>query len=364
MPATDSEPASMEDQHAVQDDEGSLMNVPSSGPPPCPTASVVSEDKPVPSAADLSSPLSPSVDASPAKPVVASPTTIKGTVETSLDSSQAVSASDSPPQTGTSLVSISEPPLHNSPSTVFGSPDQENGFPSALTYKGVTVTLENSSVWEKFNSCGTEMILTKQGRRMFPYCRYRFTGLDPDRLYSLVLSIVPSDQHRYRWNTLKWEVSGPAEYYTPNVIRAFSHHHSPSPGSQWMSGLVSFYKLKLTNNPHDTGDHIILHSMHRYVPRLHVIPAPDGVAASPDRPLVVGPESMTFTFPQTEFMAVTTYQNFRITQLKIHHNPFARGFREDGNNFRLHRVTAESPLIKTETPEGGREIKEEEVDLR
>lgn len=117
-----------------------------------------------------------------------------------------------------------------------------------------------------------------------------------------------------------------------------------------MGGLVSFYKLKLTNNSQDSEGHIILHSMHRYIPRLHVIPVPDGDVPTPDQPVVMGPESLTFTFPQTEFMAVTTYQNFRITQLKINHNPFAKGFREDGNNSRLNRVTTEAqPVVKTDT---------------
>lgn len=90
--------------------------------------------------------------------------------------------------------------------------------------------------------------------------------------------------------------------------------------------------------------------MHRYIPRLHVIPVPSGVMPTADKPVVMGPESITFTFPQTEFMAVTTYQNFRITQLKINHNPFAKGFREDGNNPRLNRITTGvRPAVTTDT---------------
>lgn len=138
-----------------------------------------------------------------------------------------------------------------------------------------------------------------------------------------------------------------------------------------MSGLVSFYKLKLTNNPQDQDGHIILHSMHRYIPRLHVIPVPDGDIPTPDKPVVMGPESMTFTFPQTEFMAVTTYQNFRITQLKINHNPFAKGFREDGHNTRLNRVTTVAqPVVKSDTqssplkPAEPDQNKQEVVNLR
>lgn len=98
-----------------------------------------------------------------------------------------------------------------------------------------------------------------------------------------------------------------------------------------------------------------------------MIPVPDGDVPSADQPVVMGPESITFTFPQTEFMAVTTYQNFRITQLKINHNPFAKGFREDGNNPRLNRIYTEArPGVKidTQTPAGPTEKKEAAEDLR
>lgn len=389
MPATDSKLTSMEDHHTVEDEERSLTDIPSSathttlplsGPPfqtitrPSCTSETVAENKAVSMAStDCSSALSSPVEASPAKPD-ATPTTIEGTNETSPATSRFTSASDSQTCTGTSLVSISESqslPSCVLPPTTFGSFDLENDFRAVLTFKGVSVTLENNSVWKQFYSCGTEMILTKQGRRMFPYCRYRLAGLDPERLYNLVLSIVPSNQNRYRWSTSKWEVTGPAEHQAQGLIRAFSHHYSPCKGSEWMGGLVSFYKLKLTNNSQDQDGHIILHSMHRYIPRLHVIPVPDGVVHTSGQPVVMGPESMTFTFPQTEFMAVTTYQNFRITQLKINHNPFAKGFREDGNNSRLSRFTTEAQhLVKMETqpsvlkPAELNESKEEVVDLR
>ncbi|XP_073348922.1 MAX gene-associated protein isoform X2 [Pagrus major] len=367
MPATDSEPTPMEDPHASEDEKGNLTHTPSSLPlttvlsstPPVPTTTGPNftneaeiESKAVSMASnDCSSALSSPAEASPAKPAVTSPTTFDGTIETSPATSHMASASDSLMCKGSSLVNIEpSPSLPVLPCHIFGSPDPDADFPTVLTFKGVSVTLENNNVWKQFYSCGTEMILTKQGRRMFPYCRFRLSGLDPERKYSLVLSIVPSDHSRYRWSTSKWEVHGPAENQTQGLIRAFSHHYSPCRGSDWMGGLVSFYKIKLTNNPQDLEGHIILHSMHRYIPRLHVIPVPDGDVPSQENPVITGPESMTFTFPQTEFMAVTTYQNFRITQLKINHNPFAKGFREDGNNPRLIRVaTATQPLVKMET---------------
>uniref|UniRef100_A0A5F8HIU3 MAX gene-associated protein n=1 Tax=Monodelphis domestica TaxID=13616 RepID=A0A5F8HIU3_MONDO len=204
-------------------------------------------------------------------------------------------------------------------------------LPADCTSGGITVTLDNNSMWNEFYHRSTEMILTKQGRRMFPYCRYWITGLNSNLKYLLVMDITPVDNHRYKWNGRWWEPSGKAE---PHVLgRVFIHPESPSTGHYWMHQPVSFYKLKLTNNTLDPEGHIILHSMHRYLPRLHVVPA----EKNSDFVRLTGPGVRTFTFPQTEFFAVTAYQNIQITQLKIDYNPFAKGFRDDGLNSKPQR---------------------------
>ncbi|XP_061785343.1 MAX gene-associated protein isoform X1 [Nerophis lumbriciformis] len=351
MPATGREHgSSMEDQHL----KGSLANVPPSGHSTPPFSAAVTpnfineasvESKVVSMASSegvmaLHSP----AEASPAKPGVTSPTTLDGTAETS----PAISASGTVVYTVNSLVSITESaPLSTKlPASNFGSSLQTDDHPFVLTYRGVTVTLENDRVWKQFYSCGTEMILTKQGRRMFPYCRYRLAGLDPNQRYCLVLSIVPADNYKHRFNFSKWEVNGLSEQQDEGPTRAFCHHYTPCPGSDLMGGLVSFYKVKLTNNPKDLDGHIILSSMRRYIPRLHIIPLLNEATSPLKQPLVMGPESMTFTFRQTEFMAVTTYQNFLITQLKINHNPFAKGFREERMNPQLSGT--ETLLLNTE----------------
>merc|ERR550532_338383 len=90
-----------------------------------------------------------------------------------------------------------------------------------------------------------------------------------------------------------------------------------------MKQVVSFDKLKLTNNQLDDNGHVILNSMHKYQPRIHVIYInPTGEDASATE------NFKTFIFPETKFTAVTAYQNHRITQLKIASNPFAKGFRD------------------------------------
>ncbi|XP_042646599.1 MAX gene-associated protein isoform X2 [Tyto alba] len=221
-------------------------------------------------------------------------------------------------------------------------PEVKTCLPAECVSGGITVTLDNNSMWNEFYHRNTEMILTKQGRRMFPYCRYWITGLDVHQRYILVMDISPVDNHRYKWNGRWWEPSGKAE---PHVLgRVFIHPASPSTGYYWMHQPVSFYKLKLTNNTLDQEGHIILHSMHRYLPRLHLVPANKATEVIH----LNGPDVHTFTFPQTEFFAVTAYQNIQITQLKIDYNPFAKGFRDDGSNSRPQRDVKQTSNLELE----------------
>jgi len=185
------------------------------------------------------------------------------------------------------------------------------------------MSLEDHHLWKSFHQIGTEMIITKPGRRMFPHCKVSLSGMLPYAKYILLVDMVPEDGFRYKWNKDKWEVAGKAEPQPP--CRTYLHPDSPAPGSHWMKQPISFLKLKLTNNTLDQHGHIILHSMHRYHPRFHIVQADDLYS-------VRWSVFQTFTFPQTSFTAVTAYQNTKITKLKIDHNPFAKGFRDEGTN--------------------------------
>ncbi|KAG8275937.1 T-box transcription factor TBX1-B [Homalodisca vitripennis] len=189
----------------------------------------------------------------------------------------------------------------------------------------VTSTLEMKSLWEEFNMLGTEMIVTKAGRRMFPTFQARLYGLEPTAEYMLMMDFVPVDDKRYRYafHSSTWVVAGKADPISPPRVHV--HPDSPATGAQWTKQIISFDKLKLTNNQLDDNGHIILNSMHKYQPRFHVIYVPG--KEEPGIP----PNCQnfkTFIFPETRFTAVTAYQNQRITQLKIASNPFAKGFRD------------------------------------
>ncbi|CAK6449810.1 unnamed protein product [Pipistrellus nathusii] len=189
---------------------------------------------------------------------------------------------------------------------------------------GVTVQLEMKALWEEFNQLGTEMIVTKAGRRMFPTFQVKILGMDALADYALLMDFVPLDDKRYRYafHSSAWLVAGKADPATPG--RVHFHPDSPAKGAQWMRQIVSFDKLKLTNNLLDDNGHIILSSMHRYQPRFHVV----FVDPRRDSERYAHENFKSFVFAETQFTAVTAYQNHRITQLKIASNPFAKGFRE------------------------------------
>ncbi|KAM7368966.1 hypothetical protein PAMP_013266 [Pampus punctatissimus] len=230
--------------------------------------------------------------------------------------------------------------------------------------EGIKVYLHERELWSKFHEVGTEMIITKAGRRMFPSFKVKVTGLNPKTKYILLMDVVPADDHRYKFADNKWSVTGKAEPAMPG--RLYVHPDSPATGAHWMRQLVSFQKLKLTNNhldpfghlpeyfsvlficllnlllhsspclptrfgqeggvgrggSRDTGTQagqrlgqrdeacarapIILNSMHKYQPRIHIVKADENNGFGSKNTAFC-----THVFPETAFIAVTSYQNHK-----------------------------------------------------
>ncbi|KAK6640499.1 hypothetical protein RUM44_012194 [Polyplax serrata] len=84
---------------------------------------------------------------------------------------------------------------------------------------------------------------------MFPQMKFRVSGLDAKAKYILLLDIVAADDYRYKFHNSRWMVAGKADPEMPK--RMYIHPDSPSTGEQWMQKVVSFHKLKLTNNISD-----------------------------------------------------------------------------------------------------------------
>ncbi|XP_007894068.1 T-box transcription factor TBX15 [Callorhinchus milii] len=211
------------------------------------------------------------------------------------------------------------------------TPNSTSSLPTS-SMDEIQMELQCADLWKRFHDIGTEMIITKAGRRMFPAMRVKITGLDPHQQYYIAMDIVPVDNKRYRYvyHSSKWMVAGNAD--SPVPPRVYIHPDSLASGDTWMRQVISFDKLKLTNNELDDQGHIILHSMHKYQPRVHVIRKDFSSELCPTKVVPSGSGVKTFTFPETVFTTVTAYQNQQITRLKIDRNPFAKGFRDSGRN--------------------------------
>ncbi|XP_053317365.1 T-box transcription factor T [Spea bombifrons] len=185
----------------------------------------------------------------------------------------------------------------------------EKGDP---TERELKVTLEEQDLWMRFKELINEMIVTKNGRRMFPVLKVSVSGLDPNAMYTFLLDFVAIDNHRWKYVNGEWVPGGKPEPQAPSCV--YIHPDSPNFGAHWMKDPVSFSKVKLTNKMNGGGQ-VMLNSLHKYEPRIHIV-------------RVGGPQRMitSHCFPETQFIAVTAYQNEEITALKIKHNPFAKAF--------------------------------------
>nr|KAG5695218.1 hypothetical protein BaRGS_008046 [Batillaria attramentaria] len=189
------------------------------------------------------------------------------------------------------------------------------------TVDGVTITLHNTALWTAFAGIGTEMIINRGGRRMFPFVSISVSGLDPRAVYSIMLEVVPAAPRRYKFVNKAWMAVGVADAAIKNP--PYVHPDSPSSGSFWLERRILFSRVKLTNNKDSREGNMLLHSMHKYVVQITIQQLQDSHGNIVDRPY-------TFRLDETAFIAVTAYQNDMVTQMKIHNNPFAKAFRDAG----------------------------------
>ncbi|CAG9799074.1 unnamed protein product [Chironomus riparius] len=209
--------------------------------------------------------------------------------------------------------------------------------------------LETKELWDKFNDLGTEMIITKTGRRMFPTVRVSFSGPlrgQPSDRYAVIMDIVPMDCRRYRYayHRSSWLVAGKAD--PPPAARLYTHPDTPVSADALRKQVISFEKVKLTNNEMDKNGQIVLNSMHRYQPRIHLVRLLPGQNIPTTPKELADLDHKTYVFPETVFTAVTAYQNQLITKLKIDSNPFAKGFRDSSRLTDFDRDPMDALLLE------------------
>nr|XP_022915955.1 T-box protein 2-like [Onthophagus taurus] len=215
------------------------------------------------------------------------------------------------------------------------------------------IVLVDTHLWKMFNKVGTEMIITKNGRKLFPTIKIRLYNLDPNAEYDVALHMKMSRNCRLKFQAKSgWKEAGNSDPKASKDI--YVHFESGKTGHELMMKPLSFDKIRVTNSlpaalsssgsMEKYNDFICLNSMHEYLPTVVLtMRTPYG--------------NRTFCYPLelTKFVAVTAYQNQQVTEIKINKNPFAKGFRADGQaKKRKPNDTVEEPKskrISSESPQ-------------
>jgi len=120
-----------------------------------------------------------------------------------------------------------------------------------FAFKKVQKAVQNQ-IWFYLHTVHIRVI----DRRMFPVLQVRLSGLDVNSLYTVMLDFVAVSASRYRYSfpTSQWLPAGRADPQVPGRVHV--HQDSPANGDHWMNNLVSFDRLKLTNNALDENGHV------------------------------------------------------------------------------------------------------------
>lgn len=105
---------------------------------------------------------------------------------------------------------------------------------------------------------------------MFPTVRVSFSGplrhMQPPDRYAVLIDIVPMDSRRYRYayHRSSWLVAGKAD--PPPPARLYAHPDSPISVDALRKQVVSFEKVKLTNNEMDkSGQVSVCHELYNII---------------------------------------------------------------------------------------------------
>ena len=70
--------------------------------------------------------------------------------------------------------------------------------------ENIGVSLQEPELWDKFHKLTNEMIVTKNGRRMFPVIKVALTGLDPSTFYTIHLEFRQIEHNRHKYINGEW----------------------------------------------------------------------------------------------------------------------------------------------------------------
>ncbi|MGH0147717.1 UNVERIFIED_CONTAM: hypothetical protein FKN15_017524 [Acipenser sinensis] len=202
--------------------------------------------------------------------------------------------------------------------------------------EGIKVYLHERELWVKFDDVGTEMIITKAGRTL---------NITASKQMHMVFNKA-KNEYEAKQETLKIILNSMHKYQPRlHIVKADENNGFGSKNTAFCTHVfpeTAFIAVTSYQN-----HKIILNSMHKYQPRLHIVKADENNGFGSKNTAFC-----THVFPETAFIAVTSYQNHKITQLKIENNPFAKGFR-GSDDMELHRMSRmpskEYPVVPRST---------------
>ena len=102
---------------------------------------------------------------------------------------------------------------------------------------------------------------------MFPTVRVSFSGPmrgQPSDRYAVIIDVVPVDCRRYRYayHRSSWLVAGKAD--PPPPARLYTHPDTPVGADALRKQVISFEKVKLTNNEMDKNGQVGLQCLYMH----------------------------------------------------------------------------------------------------
>uniref|UniRef100_A0A1A9ZGP3 T-box domain-containing protein n=1 Tax=Glossina pallidipes TaxID=7398 RepID=A0A1A9ZGP3_GLOPL len=138
--------------------------------------------------------------------------------------------------------------IFSEPSTPKKHSQFYNNLNLLFTIQYEMILNEDDDIFDSYCGCYSSVDI-QFNIQMFPQMKFRVSGLDAKAKYILLLDIVAADDYRYKFHNSRWMIAGKADPEMPK--RMYIHPDSPTTGEQWMQKVVSFHKLKLTNNISD-----------------------------------------------------------------------------------------------------------------
>lgn len=119
-----------------------------------------------------------------------------------------------------------------------------------------------------------------------------------------------ADQYKYRFLNGEWKTSLRNDTAKSSQVPVIHQHpDSPNFGHHWAKDAVGFGKLKLTNYENTQNpDAVYLKSLNKYLPVIHIL---QHDKKNVDNKVLI----YSKPFVETEFIAVTAYQNENVNIL-------------------------------------------------